>query len=243
MSDERLRELQRRFQTTGTVADEAALLRARWHAGELTEDKLVLAAYAGSEAAGLVVESPDEPATASAWVSRLRHVLGYPAELAIAAARMTSWLAVAWVLSRRDGLHRPAERSNADLDRALALMVRGWEFQTQALAQALGPLIPRYPSEPEDDPEEVVAQALDPFADPFAGPFADLLEDPVLDVFQAAHDAFFPDGGTTGVNRAADAASAAARVVGDAPLIASFRRGVREWALGAARPDPETLIE
>lgn len=51
MSDERLRELERRFRASGSVEDEAAWLRARVQAGELSSEKLELAAYCGWEAA------------------------------------------------------------------------------------------------------------------------------------------------------------------------------------------------
>ena len=51
MSDERLRELERRWKETGSVEDEAAWLSERVRAGELTEERLRLAAALGQPAA------------------------------------------------------------------------------------------------------------------------------------------------------------------------------------------------
>ncbi len=51
MSDTKLRELERRWKETGTVADEAAYLLERVRAGNLTRERLELAAYCGHEGA------------------------------------------------------------------------------------------------------------------------------------------------------------------------------------------------
>ncbi len=56
MSDERLRELERRFRVSGSVENEAAWLRARMQAGELEQSKLELAAHLGYQAAICVLE-------------------------------------------------------------------------------------------------------------------------------------------------------------------------------------------
>jgi hypothetical protein len=62
VSDERLRELERRFRASGSVEDEAAWLRARVQAGELEQSKLELAAYCDQPAAVLVLgEVPPQP--------------------------------------------------------------------------------------------------------------------------------------------------------------------------------------
>lgn len=50
VSDGRLRDLHRRYLQTGAVADEAALLSERLRSGELTRERLELAAYCGHEA-------------------------------------------------------------------------------------------------------------------------------------------------------------------------------------------------
>ena len=47
MSDNKLRELERRWKETGSVEDEAAYLLERVRAGELTQERLELAAYCG----------------------------------------------------------------------------------------------------------------------------------------------------------------------------------------------------
>ena len=50
MSDERLRQLERKWRETGAVEDEAALLRERVRTGGLLPDSLDSAAYCGHEA-------------------------------------------------------------------------------------------------------------------------------------------------------------------------------------------------
>jgi AcrR family transcriptional regulator len=56
VSDERLRELERRWQETGAVGDEIALLRERVKVGDLEPEKLDLAAWLGNEAALALTE-------------------------------------------------------------------------------------------------------------------------------------------------------------------------------------------
>lgn len=48
MSDERLRQLERKWPESGGITDEAAFLRERVRIGALTEDRLRLAAYCGA---------------------------------------------------------------------------------------------------------------------------------------------------------------------------------------------------
>ncbi len=48
MSDSKLRELERRWRETGSVEDEAAYLRERVRVGDLTEERLEVAAYWGA---------------------------------------------------------------------------------------------------------------------------------------------------------------------------------------------------
>ena len=55
MSDERLRELERRFKETGTIEDEATWLLERVRAGELVRDKLRVAADLGHQASQLTL--------------------------------------------------------------------------------------------------------------------------------------------------------------------------------------------
>ncbi len=56
MSDEKLRELERRFKETGSVEDEAAWLKERVRVGDLTQERLELAAYCGHEGAKLLTQ-------------------------------------------------------------------------------------------------------------------------------------------------------------------------------------------
>lgn len=51
MSDAKLRELERRWKETGSVEDEAAYLLERVRVGDLTRERLELAAYCGHEGA------------------------------------------------------------------------------------------------------------------------------------------------------------------------------------------------
>ena len=61
MSDERLRELERRWQETGAVEDKAAYLRARLRADDLERKRLELAAYLGDAAARDVLGADAPP--------------------------------------------------------------------------------------------------------------------------------------------------------------------------------------
>ena len=64
MSDEKLRELERRWKESGAVEDEAAFLVALVRSGELSPSSLLLAAVLGSEAAAEAAEASllSEPA-------------------------------------------------------------------------------------------------------------------------------------------------------------------------------------
>jgi hypothetical protein len=79
VSDERVRELERRWRETGVVEDEAALLRERVRAGVLAGERVALAAYLGHEAARVASPSHGggaEPASLSlaVWLKGLeRH--------------------------------------------------------------------------------------------------------------------------------------------------------------------------
>jgi hypothetical protein len=55
MSDQRLRDLERRWRETGTVEDEAAYLLERVRAGDLSRERLEIAAYLGHEGAAMAL--------------------------------------------------------------------------------------------------------------------------------------------------------------------------------------------
>ncbi len=59
MSDARLRELERRWKETGSPDDEAAYLLERVRVGDLTRERLELAAYCGHEGARKATGAPD----------------------------------------------------------------------------------------------------------------------------------------------------------------------------------------
>jgi hypothetical protein len=67
VSDEKLRELERRFRQTGSVEDEASWLRERVRVGELTQER-VRRASALSPACRLALELPEsQPLTLEGW--------------------------------------------------------------------------------------------------------------------------------------------------------------------------------
>lgn len=76
VSDERLRELERCWQETGTVEDEAAFLSERIRVGSLDQRRLELAAYCGHEASSRVWGAlvPDNPPAARSLLEQGREV-------------------------------------------------------------------------------------------------------------------------------------------------------------------------
>lgn len=70
MTDRRLRELERRWQETGNVQDEAAYLVERVRAGDLRRERLELAARWGHAGARQAVESGDPWPGARAVIDR-----------------------------------------------------------------------------------------------------------------------------------------------------------------------------
>lgn len=90
MTDQRLRELERRWLETGTDADEGAYLQECVRAGRLSPARLTLAAYCGHPALG----GPEDPTSSlGVWVERMpfavrsRRVDRNWARIPIAAAR------------------------------------------------------------------------------------------------------------------------------------------------------------
>lgn len=71
MSDQKLRELERRWKETGSPEDEATWLLERVRVGDLTRERLELAAYCGHEGAKRLVQSPDVPADLWDWAKGL----------------------------------------------------------------------------------------------------------------------------------------------------------------------------
>lgn len=70
MSDATLRELERRWKATGSVEDEAAFLLERVRVGDLTRERLELAAHCGHEAASRATgTSNGSPQALREWLS------------------------------------------------------------------------------------------------------------------------------------------------------------------------------
>jgi hypothetical protein len=89
VSDERLRQLERRFRETGTDEDGAAWLGARLRAGELSEDQLRLAAHLGHGPARMAIGAEEAPP--SGWpLLRGLQAFGWEAQVraCLAAARL-----------------------------------------------------------------------------------------------------------------------------------------------------------
>jgi hypothetical protein len=68
VSDHRLRDLERRWQASGSHPDAVALLRERLRTGELSRDRVQLAAYAGDAAACDAVGEGAGPSSLDDWV-------------------------------------------------------------------------------------------------------------------------------------------------------------------------------
>jgi hypothetical protein len=72
MSDERLREAERKWRETGTVEDEARYLLERVRVGDLTQERLELAAYCGHEGAVAATLRGPGPDALVDWLRGLR---------------------------------------------------------------------------------------------------------------------------------------------------------------------------
>jgi hypothetical protein len=101
MSDEQLRELERRWRETGAVEDEARFLAERARAGRLSRDKLELAAYLGHRAALSAIERtnpPWDPSSGPSWLEEVVRGLrawskeaGVRAAIAASRTAMKQW--------------------------------------------------------------------------------------------------------------------------------------------------------
>jgi hypothetical protein len=74
MSDQKLRDLERRFKETGSPDDEAAWLLERVRVGDLTRERLELAAYCGHEGArrAVGIDTVPHPENLKDWHEGLR---------------------------------------------------------------------------------------------------------------------------------------------------------------------------
>ena len=87
VSDQRLRELERKWRETGSVEDEAAYLRERVRVGDLTQERLELAAYCGHGGAKRACGCVDLP-NPNNWALGLEHwPLEASVRVALSAAR------------------------------------------------------------------------------------------------------------------------------------------------------------
>lgn len=89
VSDERLREAERRWRATGSVEDEVRLLYERLRVGDLRHEQVALAAHCGSQAAQVVAEvQAAEPGTES-WLEGVEAIGSWAR--ARVAGLMTDW--------------------------------------------------------------------------------------------------------------------------------------------------------
>ncbi len=124
MTDERLREVERRFRETGATEDEATLLRERVRVGALRPERVILAAALGHPAAAVLHPGralPTEPDGLARALDPLGQEVAARAALAVA-----SWAARAhWEEGRplRSGSDAPEDR---ELFAACLESVRAW---------------------------------------------------------------------------------------------------------------------
>lgn len=148
MSDRTYRDLERRAQASGSAEDEAALLRARLHAGTIDRARLGVLAYLRYPPAKLLVAptSPDDPILDPPPISRLAsgpliagalRAFGHVWPVAAAAAFAQAWrdvaqdrdpdphaarcIDVAWKWVRAGGPRSPVERRAAGVPAILPL--------------------------------------------------------------------------------------------------------------------------
>ena len=75
MTDSRLQQLRRAWEASGSVEDEAAYLRERVRVGELSQERLELAALCGHEPARASLEDPPKDQPPVAWAETLGKLL------------------------------------------------------------------------------------------------------------------------------------------------------------------------
>lgn len=150
MSDERLRELERRARETGAADDQAAWLVERLRRGRLSTRKLEAAAHCGHEGARLVVGTKGDPEPTREWARRL----AVPGDRELTLVALTAigrcLLDHCADLGPNDG-----QRVRIDLERALLVAIQAWRSSTstrEAVVQASyarlpGPITPRTPTD------------------------------------------------------------------------------------------------
>jgi hypothetical protein len=189
MSDQKLRDLERRWRETGTVEDEAAYLLERMRVGELSSEKLELAAFCAHEGArrALGSDAPALPTEVEAWLIGLRdrsHHAALRAGLALAALALPEW----------EALHPSDSRPRMALDtvrEVLAETEGSRESSAAAADEANDAAI-----ETERDPNRAssAASCAAALADFAAGAFG-----MILDVYECARDALGPSWDTTAI--------------------------------------------
>jgi len=162
MSDERLRELERRWRESGELDDEVAWLAERVRAGELSPRALELAAHLGHEAAGRL--SPASEVLIQAGQLAYGKLLGPPTELHQLGAELETFGqeaalrgatgAVRVVFAARTPSPDPAACVGAALERCEAWLASPGEAARRQAEEALPELAELAPR-PSPEPEEM----------------------------------------------------------------------------------------
>ena len=120
MSDERLRELERRWKETGAVEDEAAYLLERVRSGDLTQGSLEMAAYCGHQAAAFAItgERITPPSSLHEFVVGLATWGKWPSVVAAVAAAVEAL--PSWSTYVRSNPQREADRPSTAIESANA---------------------------------------------------------------------------------------------------------------------------
>ncbi len=158
MSDERLREVERRAREPGTPDDQAAWLVERLRMGRLTRRRLEAAAHCGHEGARLVLGTKPLPAPTREWARRLVE----PGERELAVVALA---AVARALFEHcAGLETDAEqRARIDLHAYLLDTLHAWRRTPtvrarQAVLDDMRGMVPG-PISPRNEAEWVIRAA------------------------------------------------------------------------------------
>lgn len=150
--DKRLRELERRWRRLRTAESEAALLTERLRVGDLSRERLMIAAECGHEASRVILGLPKEtaPADLEEWLCRLQELGREP------------WLRVQIAVARDIGLQQwnsvhddptPTRLLDA-IEQALASPGRRSDAQVQRAARRLGSLLEETADAVEGEAEE-----------------------------------------------------------------------------------------
>ncbi len=123
MSDQRLRDLERRWRQTGAIEDEAAYLLERLRTGGLSRENVRLAAVCGHTAAAIAMSLPlTDPPIDDHWI--LHRIVGSRAEVNIRVALSGATIAI----TKLQGLYADnvCREHRHDLALAMEVFLQAW---------------------------------------------------------------------------------------------------------------------